>query len=83
MLRWARWFEILTVADRVRNVWGRYTAPMGWRQCFVAFFAVGLLMGCGQSGPLTLPTRDIEAATAPAAEEQVADEEQESEEDEE
>ena len=53
------------------------------RQVFVALLAAGLLAGCGQRGPLTLPTRDVEAATAPAGEEQVTDEEQESEEDEE
>lgn len=56
---------------------------MGLRLVFVALLAAGLLTGCGQRGPLTLPTRDVETANAPAVEEQVTDEEQESEEDEE
>lgn len=54
---------------------------MGRRRVFAALLAAGLLIGCGQRGPLTLPDRDTEAAAAPAAEEQVTDEEQESEED--
>ena len=53
------------------------------RQGFVVLLAAGLLTGCGQRGPLTLPTRDVETATAPAADEQVREEEQESEENEE
>lgn len=83
MPRLTRWFDRLTVADRGRNVWGRYAAPIGRRQGFVALLAAGLLTGCGQRGPLTLPTRDVEATTPPAAEERAADEERESEEDEE
>lgn len=83
MPRLAHWLEVPMAADRGRNVWGRYAAPVFWRQGFVAFLAAGLLTGCGQSGPLTLPTRDVDATTPPAAEEQATDEEQESEEDEE
>ena len=83
MRRWTRWSDKLTVAAGARNEWGRHVAPDGWRQCFVALLAAGLLTGCGQSGPLTLPTRDVDAATPPAAEEQATNEEQESEEDEE
>ena len=56
---------------------------MGRRQACVALLAAGMLTGCGQRGPLTLPARDGEAAAAPAAEEQVTDGERESEEDEE
>lgn len=56
---------------------------MGRRLVFVALLAAGSLTGCGQRGPLTLPAGDVEAATAPAAEEQVTDEEEESEENEE
>ncbi|MDE0003664.1 MAG: lipoprotein [Rhodospirillaceae bacterium] len=83
MPRLASRFVKLTVADRGRNVWDRYAAPNGWRQGFVALLAAGLLTGCGQSGPLTLPTRDIEDTTPPAVDEQATEEEQESGEDEE
>ena len=83
MSRLTRWFDRLTMADTGRKAWGTYAAPVCWRRCFVALLAAGWLMGCGQSGPLTLPTRDVEATTPPAAEEQATDEEQESEEDEE
>lgn len=83
MPRLIRWFVKLTVGDRDRNVWDRYAAPVCRWQGFVALLAAGLLAGCGQSGPLTLPTRDVEATTAPAADEQATEEEQESGEDEE
>ena len=56
---------------------------MCWRQAVVAWLAAGLLTGCGQRGPLTLPTRDVEATPAPVAEEQATEEERETEEDEE
>jgi len=73
------------MADTGRKAWGTYAAPVCWRRCFVALLAAGWLMGCGQSGPLTLPTRDVEATTPlpPAAEEPATEEERESEEDEE
>ena len=51
--------------------------------------AMGLLAGCGQRGPLTVPGRAVEAAPIAGAEtqatdeEQAADEEQESDEEEE
>ena len=83
MPRLTRWFDRLTVADRGRNAWGRYTAPIGWRQGFAALLAAGLLTGCGQRGPLTLPTRDVEATAPPAAEPQATEEEPESEEEDE
>ena len=85
MFRLTRWFEVLTMADTGRKARGRYAARACRRQCFVALLAAGLLAGCGQSGPLTLPTRDVEATTPPppAAEEQATEEERESEEDEE
>lgn len=83
MPRLTRWFVKLTVADGGRNVWDRYAAPICRRQGCIALLAAGLLAGCGQSGPLTLPTRDVEATTAPAADEQATEEEQESGEDEE
>ena len=83
MPRLTHWFVKLTVADRDRNVWDRYAAPICRRRGFVALLAAGLLAGCGQSGPLTLPARDVEATTAPATDEQVTEEEQESGEDEE
>ena len=83
MPRSTRWFDTLMNAGGGRYVSGRNAAPMCRRQGFVALVAAGLLTGCGQRGPLTLPTRDVEAANAPAAEEQVTDAEQESEEDEE
>ena len=83
MLRLIRWFEVLTVAAGGRNMWDRYTAPIGWRLGFVALLVAGSLSGCGQSGPLTLPTRDVDDTTPPVAEEQVTEEDQESDEDEE
>ena len=82
MPRFIRWLDKLTLIDCGWDLWVGYAATMGWRRVFVALLAAGLLTGCGQRGPLTLPARDVEAATAPAAEEQVTDEEQESEEDE-
>ena len=78
MPRWAPWFDRLAVAEASRNACDRYTAPVGWRRGFVASLAAAWLAGCGQSGPLTLPTRDVEATTPPAAEEQATEEEQES-----
>ena len=83
MPRLTRWFVKLTVADRCRIVWDGYAARNCRRQGFVALFAAGLLWGCGQSGPLTLPTQDVEATTAPATDEQATEEDQESGEDEE
>ena len=71
------------MADGGWRLWDWYAATMGRRRVFVALLAAGLLAGCGQRGPLTLPARDAEAATAPPAEEQVTEEEQESDEDEE
>ena len=56
---------------------------MGRRQACVGLLAAGMLTGCGQRGPLTLPARNVEAAAAQAAEEPVTDGERESEEDEE
>ena len=79
----ASWFVKLVVADRCRIVWDRCAARICRRQGFVALFAAGLLSGCGQSGPLTLPTQDVEATTAPATDEQATEEDQESGEDEE
>ena len=83
MPRFVRWLDKLKVADRGCHLWESYAATMGRRQVCVALLAAGLLTGCGQRGPLTLPARDVEAPAAPAAEEQVTDEEEESEEDEE
>lgn len=83
MHRWARWFDTLTVVNSGGHERSRHAARVCRRHGWVALLAAGLLTGCGQSGPLTLPTRDVEAATAPATDEQVTEEEQESEEDEE
>lgn len=38
----------------------------------------GLLAGCGQRGPLTLPARDVENTSVPAPEPPVEEDEQES-----
>lgn len=83
MRRLTRRSDKLTVADSGGHEQSRYAARVCRRHGLVALLAAGLLMGCGQSGPLTLPTRDADATTPPAAEEQATDEEQESEEDEE
>ncbi len=49
---------------------------MRGRQGLALVLAMGLLTGCGQRGPLTLPARGVEAAPSAEAETQAADEEQ-------
>ena len=83
MPRFVRWLDKPAVADGGWQLWDGDAATMGRRQACVGLLAAGMLTGCGQRGPLTLPARNVEAAAAQAAEEPVTDGERESEEDEE
>ena len=84
MQRWIRRLDTLVAGSRegYERVWR--TAATGRRVGIVLLIGAGLLAGCGQRGPLTLPNRGVEAAPVAedtpvsAAEAQVETEEQES-----